>query len=86
MRQYVRASVYGPYDKLLNYCFSDGFSFYVAPQNSPRDGSRNAVGFIIFLVMFDSHDTPVLIIQVKDSGWVGEAELRYRADKQLQDQ
>ena len=30
---------YGPYDKLLNYCFGDSFTFYLAPQNPPRDDS-----------------------------------------------
>ena len=36
-------SYYGPYDKLLNYCFGSDFNFYAAPQNPPRDDSWKAV-------------------------------------------
>ncbi|KAK2467553.1 hypothetical protein APHAL10511_000408 [Amanita phalloides] len=71
---------YGPYDKLLNYCFGESFTFYVAPQNPPRDGS---IDFVVFLVVFDSNDRPVLIVEVKDDSWAEKAELRYRADDQM---
>jgi hypothetical protein len=74
---------YGPYDKLLNYCFGDSFTFYVAPQNPPRDDSRDAADFIVFLVVFDRNDKPVLIVEVKDDSWAQKAELRYRADVQM---
>jgi hypothetical protein len=73
---------YGPYDKLLNYCFGDSFNFYVAPQNPPRDDSRDAIDSI-FLVVFDSEDKPVLLVEVKDDSWLEKAELRYRADDQM---
>ncbi|KAG8975423.1 hypothetical protein FRC05_005753 [Tulasnella sp. 425] len=76
---------YGPYDKLLNYCFGDDFTFYVAPQNPPRDGSRDAVDFIVFFVVFDSDDKPVMVVEVKNDGWAEKAELRYRADSQMRD-
>jgi len=71
---------YGPYDKLLNYCFGESFTFYVAPQNPPRDDRHDVVDFVVFLVVFDSNDKPVLIVEVKDDSW---AELRYRADEQM---
>ncbi len=77
---------YGPYDKLLNYCFGDNFKFYIAPQSPPRDDSRDAVDFIVFLVVFDvATDRPVLMAEVKDHSWAQKAELRYRADKQMRD-
>lgn len=74
---------YGPYDKLLNYCFGESFTFYVAPQNPPRDDSRDAIDFVVFMVVFDRNDKPVLIVEVKDDSWVKKAELRYRADDQM---
>lgn len=76
---------YGPYDKLLNYCFGSDFTFYVAPQNPPASDSRDTVDFIVFLVVFNSDDKPVLIVEVKDDSWAQKAELRYRADKQMRD-
>jgi hypothetical protein len=75
---------YGPYDKLLNYCFGDSFSFYVAPLNLTRDDGRDSIDFVIFLV-FNSNDKPVLLVEVKDDSWAQKAELRYRADKQMRD-
>jgi hypothetical protein len=76
---------YGPYDKLLNYCFGSDFTFYVAPQNPPASDSHDTVDFIVFLVVFNSDDEPVLIVEVKDDSWAQKAELRYRADKQMCD-
>ena len=55
---------YGPYDKLLNYCFGTGFAFYVAPQNPQSDDSRETVHFVVVLVVFDKNDKPVLIVEV----------------------
>jgi len=33
---------YGPYDKLINYCFGDSFTFFVAPQH-PLDNATKEV-------------------------------------------
>ena len=74
---------YGPYDKLLNYCFGDTFKFYVAPQNPLRDDNCDIADFIVFLVVFDNNAQPVLNAEVKDNNWAHKAELRYRADKQM---
>lgn len=74
---------YDPYDKLLNYCFGDSFTFYIAPHNPPRDDNRDVTDFVVFLVVFDSNNKPVFIVEVKDDGWVEKAELRYRADAQM---
>jgi hypothetical protein len=74
---------YGPYDKLLNYCFGGSFTFYIAPQNPPRDDSRDVFDPTVFLVVFDSNNKPVLIVEAKDDSWIEKAELRYRADDQM---
>lgn len=76
---------YGPYDKLLNYCFGGNFNFYVAPQNPTRDDSRETVDSTVLLVVFDVHNKPVMIIEVKDDLWAQNAELRFRADAQMRD-
>ncbi|KAJ7025825.1 hypothetical protein C8F04DRAFT_1127218 [Mycena alexandri] len=36
---------YGPYDKLLNYCF-DGFDYFVAPRAPPRDDTTETVDLL----------------------------------------
>ena len=76
---------YGPYDKLLNYCFGETFNFYVAPQNPPRDDRSDAADFFVSFVVCDKDGHPVLFVEVKDDAWVRKAELRYRADKQMGD-
>jgi len=76
---------YGPYDKLLNYCFGNGFTFYVSPQYLPVVDSRYTIDLTIFLVKSDSNDKPVFILKVKDDSWAQKAELRFHADKQMRD-
>ncbi|KAF7372030.1 hypothetical protein MVEN_00061300 [Mycena venus] len=49
---------YGPYDKLLNYCF-DGFDYFVAPQAPPRDDTTETVDFVVYLVVMDQRRQPV---------------------------
>ncbi|OCH90585.1 hypothetical protein OBBRIDRAFT_793139 [Obba rivulosa] len=68
---------YGPYDKLLNYCFGESFTYYVAPQSS-RDDGGDAVDFIVSFVVFGNNDKPVLV-EAKGDAWAGKAELRHRA-------
>jgi hypothetical protein len=75
---------YGPYDKLLNYCFSDSFQYFVAPQRPPSDLTlHDTVDFIIFLVVFDANRHPVLIAEIKDDAWAHKSDLRYSADDQI---
>jgi hypothetical protein len=75
---------YGPYDKLLNYCFGDSFTFFVAPQNPPGDESiKDTLDFIVFLVVFDADRNPVFMAEIKDDSWAGKASLRLKADEQL---
>ena len=76
---------YGPYNKLLTYCFGpDSFEFFVAPQSPPSEFSpRDTVGFIVFLIVFDAHRRPVLIAEIKDDAWTRKPDLRFKADDQM---
>ncbi|KAK0185048.1 hypothetical protein F5146DRAFT_937904, partial [Armillaria mellea] len=76
---------YGPYDKLLNYCFeTDSFQFFVAPQHPPSElNARDAINFIVFIVVFNEQRQPVLIAEIKDDGWVGKPDFRLAADEQV---
>ena len=77
---------YGPYDKLLNYCFGESF-YLVAPQNPPSDhddARRETVDFIVFLVVFDAKNhRPVLFAEIKDDGLAHQAGFRFKADDQI---
>ena len=75
---------YGPYDKLLNYCFSDSFQYFVVLQSPPSDLTpRETVDFVVFLIIFDVNRNPVLIAKIKVDGWADKADLHYNADDQI---
>ena len=75
---------YGAYNRLLSYCFGDSFTFYVAPQHPPSDlQHRDAVDFVVLLIVFDSDSRPVLVAEIKDDGWAERAHTRLEADEQL---
>ncbi|KAF9501146.1 hypothetical protein BDN71DRAFT_1439408 [Pleurotus eryngii] len=76
---------YGPYNKLLTYCFGpDSFEFFIAPQSPPSEFSpRDTVDFVVFLVVFDAQRRPVLIAEIKDDAWASKADLRFKADNQM---
>ncbi|KAF9778251.1 hypothetical protein BJ322DRAFT_507481 [Thelephora terrestris] len=78
---------YGPYDKLLNYCFGDSFTFFVAPQKYfDEDAVRDdGLDFIVFFIVFDADRRPVLMAGIKDDSWAGNASRRLQADEQLRD-
>ena len=59
--------------------------FYVAPQNAVTSDSCDTINFVVFLVLFNSDDKPVFIVEVKDDSWAQKAVLRYHADKQMRD-
>ena len=72
---------FGPYNKLLAYCFNpDSFEYFVAPQNpqsafTPHDN----INFVVFLVIFDAHHRrPVLFAEIKDDSWVDKANFQRR--------
>ncbi|KAK0449377.1 hypothetical protein EV421DRAFT_1411445 [Armillaria borealis] len=74
---------YGPYDKLLNYCFeTDSFQFFVTPQHPPSElSASDAVSFIVFIVVFNEQRQPVLLAEIKDDGWAGKPDFHLAADK-----
>lgn len=76
---------YGPYNKLLTYCFGpDSFEFFVSPQSPPSEfAPRDAVDFIVFLVVFDVQRRPVLLARIKDDAWTTRPDLRFKADEQM---
>ncbi|KAJ6490658.1 hypothetical protein C8R47DRAFT_1014108 [Mycena vitilis] len=73
---------YGPYDKLLNYCF-DEFAYFVAPQAPPRDDATGTVDFGVLLVVMDQRRRPVLLIEVKDDSHLTVPSNRAAADQQM---
>ncbi|KAJ3504248.1 hypothetical protein NLJ89_g8035 [Agrocybe chaxingu] len=55
----LESHYYGPYDKLLNYCFGESFTFFVTPQNPPSDNAtRDSLDFTPFLIVFDADRRP----------------------------
>jgi hypothetical protein len=85
-REVFENRYYGPYDKLLNYCFGSDFTFYVAPQNPPTDNTSDDnpcddLGFILVLIVFNNNNQPVLVVEVKDDYYARKPQYRYDADK-----
>ena len=75
---------YGPYDRLFNYAVIEGsFTFFLAPQTATDENSRDAVDFVVFLVIFNQNQQPVLIAEIKDDKWANEPDKRQRADAQI---
>jgi hypothetical protein len=75
---------YGPYIKLLSYCFGESFQFFVAPQNPLSDlAPRDTVDFGVFLVVFDANHRPVLFAEINYDGWAHHASSRLEADDQI---
>ncbi|KAJ7781838.1 hypothetical protein DFH07DRAFT_1055407 [Mycena maculata] len=70
----------GPYDKMLNYCFGEGFDFFVAPQVPPADETRKTV---IYLLVLDKNGLPVLIIEVRDDSHHRNPSKRDAADTRI---
>ena len=73
---------YGPYDRLFNYAVVEGaFNLFLAPQKeeSPNDAANS----LVFLVVFDNQQKPVLIAEIKDDAWVDLPFKRQKADAQI---
>jgi hypothetical protein len=81
----LKSRYYGPYDRLFNYAVVDGsFTFFLALQTAPDETSaRDAVDFIIFMVILNQEQKPVLIAEIKDDRWVNEPDKRRRADTHM---
>jgi hypothetical protein len=81
----VESCYYGPYDRLLNYAVTEGsFTFFLAPRTAPDETSpRDAVDFVIFMVVLNQDQKPVLIVDIKDDRWANKPDKRQRADAQM---
>ena len=78
---------YGPYIKLLTYCFGpDSYEFFVAPHIPLTEFStRDTVDPVVPLIVFDIQRRPVLMAQIKDDAWATRADLRFKADEQMRE-
>lgn len=81
----LESRYYGPYDRLFNYAVVEGtFSLFLAPQTVLDDTSaRDAVDFVVFLVVSNQEQKPVLFAEIKDDRWANEPDKRQRADTQM---
>jgi hypothetical protein len=81
----LESRYYGPYDRLFNYAVIEGsFTFFLAQQTSPDETSaRDAVDFVVFMVVLNQQQKPVLIAEIEDDRWANEPNKRQRADTQM---
>jgi len=80
-RELLDTQYYGPYTKLLSYCFGKGFEFFVAPQNPQYDRWKDGIaGPVVLLVVFDAKHRPVLFAEVWDDKWTEYDYGRFEAD------
>jgi hypothetical protein len=81
----LESRYYGPYDRLFNYAVIEGsFTLFLAPQSAPDETSpRDAVDFVVFMVILNQEQKPVLIAEIKDDKWANEPDKRQRADIQM---
>ena len=78
---------YGPYTKLLDYCFGNSFTFVVVLKKTPSNCvPEEAADPIFSLTVFDAAYRPVLMVEIKDDDWASIANNRLQADEQLRDQ
>ncbi|KAJ6457357.1 hypothetical protein C8R45DRAFT_567256 [Mycena sanguinolenta] len=73
----------GPYDKMLNYCFGDGFDFFVARQTLPAHVSRENLDFLVHVLVLDKNARPVFLFVVKDDSHLDTPSKRGVADAQM---
>ena len=87
-RTTVEARYYGPYDRLLNYAMVEGsFAFFLAPQAVPDEYfPHDALAFIVFLVVFNMDQKPVLFAMIQNDGWATNNLTRQRADTLMRQQ
>ncbi|KAF8513315.1 hypothetical protein BU17DRAFT_95468 [Hysterangium stoloniferum] len=80
----LESRYYGRYDWLFNYAVIEGsFTFLLAPRTAPDENSaRDAVNFIIFMVVLNHEQKPVLIAEIKDDRWANKPDKRQRVDTQ----
>ncbi|KAF7340991.1 hypothetical protein MSAN_02084500 [Mycena sanguinolenta] len=73
----------GPYDKMLNYCFGDGFDFIVARQAPPAHDSGGNLDFLVHVLVLDKNCLPVLLLVVKDDTHLHNPSKRGATDIQM---
>ena len=73
---------YGPYNRLFNYVVIEGsFTFFLALQTVPNETFLcDAVDFVVFMVVLNWQQKPVLIAEIKDDRWVNKPDKHQRAD------
>ncbi|KIM32786.1 hypothetical protein M408DRAFT_35819, partial [Serendipita vermifera MAFF 305830] len=76
---------YSGYNKLLTHCFRDTLDYTVAPQAPPPAAPREAVDFMVWLLVFDEDLKPVLLVEVRDEIWLSRPSTRERADAQMRE-
>src|SRR5260221_5602396 len=67
----IESRYYGSYDRLFNYAVIEGsFNFFLAPPTS-LDGTsaRDAVDFVVFMVILNQKQKPVLTAEIRDDRW-----------------
>ncbi|KAH9061733.1 hypothetical protein EDB83DRAFT_871050 [Lactarius deliciosus] len=81
----VESRYYGPYDRLFNYALIEGsFTLFLAPQSALDEvAAREAVDFVVFLVVFNQEKKPVLFAEIKDDKWANNPSRRLEADTQM---
>jgi hypothetical protein len=82
----LESRYYGPYDSLIHYALCEGsnFKFFLSPQTTPDENyPRDSVDFVVFMVVLNQQQEPVLIAEIKDDGWAAEADKRQKADSQM---
>jgi len=76
---------YPGYNKMLAHCFRDTLDYTIAPQAPPPTATREAVDFMVWLLVFDEDLKPVLLVEVKDDSWLSRPATRERADAQMRE-
>ena len=81
----LESRYYSPYDRLFNYAVVEGsFTFYLAPLTaSDETSARDAVDLVVFMVVLNQEQKPVLFAGIKDDRWVNKPDKRRRADAQM---
>ena len=81
----LKSRYYGPYDRLFNYAVIEGsFNLYLTLQFAPDETSlHDSVDFVVFMVVLNQEQKPVLIVEIKDDKWVNKPDKRLRVDAQM---
>lgn len=80
----LESRYYGPYG-LFNYALVEGsFTFYLTRLTAPDETSaRDVVDLVVFMVVLNQEQKPVLFAEIKDDRWANEPHSRQRADTQM---